>query len=174
MLRSLFLPPTVRLAALALVGMLAVGGCGDAEPTPAGSTPATHVGLGGPSVAPLLPSIAVRDVDQATFRTPSKNITCSLNRGSIRCDITRKTWSPPPKPGDCQLDWGNGLYIDAGATGFTCAGDALAGSADRTLEYGTALRAGDLRCDSESSALTCTDGKSGHGFTLAIAEYNFF
>lgn len=158
-----------RLAALLLLG--AVAGCtalGGGRGS-ASSPPSAHAGLGAPP-----PSPSVTEVDEAIFRTPSKNIGCALTSTSVRCDIIRKNWQPPPKPADCVLDWGFGLFIQNGRANFICAGDSVIGAATRTLAYGNALRSGDLLCDSESVALRCVDEKTGHGFTLAIARYGLF
>jgi hypothetical protein len=108
------------------------------------------------------------------FHTPSKNIYCSLTRSTVRCDIAQKSWRPPAKPADCQLDWGNGMFIDAGKAGITCTGDTLIGAATEILPYGRGLRSGSVLCTSESAGLTCKDEKSGRGFTLAMARYSIF
>ena len=147
-------------------------GCGDQpgpEPTAAPSDrPSAVAGFGGP------PPIEARDVADAMFRTPSGNITCDLSPSSVRCDIADKRWTPPPRPASCDLDWGNGLYIAAGKAGMTCAGDTLIGSAETSLDYGRALRSGDVRCDSRSAGVTCTSERTGHGFTLAAGGYETF
>lgn len=157
-----------RLAALLLLGAVAGctasgGGRGSSSPQPS-----AHAGLGAP------PSPTVTEVDEAAFRTPSKNIACALTGKSVRCDIIHKNWQPPPKPADCTLDWGFGLFIENGQASFICAGDSVIGAATTTLAYGNALRSGDLLCDSESIALRCIDEKTGHGFTLAVAQYGLF
>ncbi|MBU2662193.1 hypothetical protein KOI35_01600 [Actinoplanes bogorensis] len=157
---------------LALLGVLS--GCSlfesagsSASPTP---TASAKVGFGGPGPEPVIPTT----VDEAMFKTPSQNIACALTASDVRCDIVRKSWTPPAKPADCDLDWGNGLVVSGGKVVFTCAGDTVIGSSDQTLEYGQALRAGSVRCDSESSGLTCKDEETGHGFTLATAAYKIF
>ncbi|GIF18554.1 hypothetical protein BJ973_008485 [Actinoplanes tereljensis] len=156
------------LAALALCA--ALFGCSSAggDPTP---TPSAHAGLGAPAVAPAA-SPAV--VDEAMFQTPSKNIFCALIPSAVRCDIAQNKWNVPSKPADCDLDWGRGAYLEAGRVGFTCTGDTLLGTATETLEYGRALRSGDVLCSSESTGLTCKDEKTGRGFTMSVARYSFF
>ncbi|XVV11532.1 DUF6636 domain-containing protein [Actinoplanes sp. CA-131856] len=157
-----------RIPALALLA--AVSGCSLLGGTPVttssspSSLPPAVVGLGNP----------VKEVAEATFQSPSKNIVCALTTDSVRCDILDKNWSPPPQPEDCRQAWGNGMYLESGKAGFTCAGDTLAGAATQTLEYGEALRAGSIRCDSTAQALTCEDTKSNHGFGLARADYSLF
>ncbi|SNY14445.1 DUF6636 domain-containing protein [Paractinoplanes atraurantiacus] len=155
---------------LALALLATLSGCsllGSGAPTPTGSpapTPSAVAGLGS----------AVKEVTEATFQSPSKNIVCALTTSSVRCDILDKNWSPPPQPEDCRQAWGNGMFLEEGKAGFTCAGDTLAGSATQTLEYGEALRAGSIRCDSTARALTCEDTGSSHGFALARADYDLF
>ena len=148
-------------AALAL--LLLAAGCSEqpqqAAPAPSPSASAEDV---------------VRDVPEATFRTPSGNIECALTQASVRCDIDDKKWKTPPKPASCQLGWGNGLYISAGNAGMTCAGDTLDGSAKETLEYGRALGAGDVLCSSRITGVTCTSSRTGHGFVLAASRYALF
>jgi hypothetical protein len=159
-----------KLAVLALLGALTACTSTGAKPTPSApssSSPSAHVGLGGPA-----PSVTT--VDEAFFRTPSKNIFCVMTSKSVRCDILRRNWQPPPKPSDCELDWGLSLHIDNGRAGFLCAGDSVISEAKTTLEYGHGLRAGNLLCDSESTALRCADEKTGHGFTLAVAQYDLY
>jgi uncharacterized protein DUF6636 len=158
----------VLVTVLSAFSALLAGGCTPSaghQPT-ASSPPSAQVGFGA--------RIPETEVEQATFRTPSKNIVCLLNRDSVRCDIGRKSWTPPAKPTGCQLDWGHGAFIDAGKAGVTCAGDSLLGEPARLLDYGTGLRSGDVSCESESTGLRCADERTGHGFTLAMAEYELF
>nr|WP_221378600.1 DUF6636 domain-containing protein [Actinoplanes polyasparticus] len=168
--------PKIRgIVALALLG--ALSGCspsgsstGDSPDPDPSSFPSANVGFGGPGPTPVEAAV----VDEAMFRTPSQNIACALNDSEVRCDIVRKTWKPPAKPADCELDWGNGLAVTGGRVTFTCAGDTLVGTSETTLEYGQALRSGSVRCDSENVGLTCKDDETGHGFTLAASRYTLF
>jgi hypothetical protein len=168
----LTMAPIRGLFALALLGVLTACTPTDAPTPPPSSppSPSAKAGFGGPGRAPGPP----REVDEAMFRTPSRNISCALTKSAVRCDIVRKTWEPPAKPADCELDWGNGLVISDGSATITCAGDSLAGVSASTLEYGEALRSGTVRCDSESTSLSCEDEKTGHGFTLASSRYTLF
>jgi hypothetical protein len=170
-----------KLAAFVLVGALA--GCSlSSSPsgTPAAgassspvTTPSARTGLGAAS-SPVAPSPVVTVVKDANFQSPSKNITCVLTTSAVRCDIIRKTWTAPTRPASCQLDWGNGMYLNEGEAGFVCAGDTVVGTATMVLPYGTSLQAGNVRCDSGNAALRCMDNSSQHGFTLAVADYNLF
>jgi hypothetical protein len=175
-LRLLFRVGGVRERVILLVLLLgALSACGG-HPSPQSSpTPAANVGLGNRQSSSAAAPFQVRDVAQATFQTPSKNITCDLSSDQVRCDIDKHDWAPPSKPSDCQLEWGRGVYVDGTAVaGFMCAGDTLSGSATLVLEYGTGLRSGDFLCDSESAAIRCDNEQTGHGFTLFIQDYNLF
>jgi hypothetical protein len=163
------------VAPFVLMGALAACSSPDrAVQTPGRPTASANAGFGDRAV----PSASVADVvevSEAFFRTPSRNIVCVLTKDNARCDIGKKSWRPTPKPADCGLDWGFGLYVGkTGGAGFTCTGDSLLASSKQTLEYGHALRAGDLVCDSESVAVSCSNETSGHGFTLSVQQYSFF
>ncbi|MBL7262038.1 DUF6636 domain-containing protein [Paractinoplanes lichenicola] len=143
------------------------GGSPTPTPTPVTAPPSAKAGFGGPEPA-------AQSVTEEMFQTPSKNIVCALTSSEVRCDIAKKSWAPPPEPADCDFDWGNGLVVTGGKVTFTCASDTVLGSARITLEYGEAIRAGTVRCDSASSGLKCRDVDTGHGFTLATANYTVF
>lgn len=155
-----------------LVGLLsACDSSGGGRPA---ASPAANAGLGDRQSSSAAP-FTVRDVERASFQTPSKNIACDLSADEVRCDIAKRDWTAPAKPGSCRLDWGNGVHVGKSAVAdFMCAGDTLMGSASLVLEYGTGLRSGDFVCDSESSAIRCDNEQTGHGFTLAIQDYHLY
>ena len=65
-----------------------------------------------------------------------------------RCDIIDRDWSPPPRPADCEFDYGQGISLAPGEPAqFVCAGDTAFG-ADEVLPYGDSITAGALRCES--------------------------
>src|SRR4051812_28571724 len=52
-----------------------------------------------------------------TFRTPSGNIGCNIDRerGRVLCDIGEHHWKVPPRPKSCDpergTDWGDGIQV---------------------------------------------------------------
>jgi hypothetical protein len=159
---------------LTLVGALtACSASGEPDPRPTtraafGDAPASA------SVPPSAVSPSSAVVDAANFVSPSGNIGCYLDESGARCDIVRKNWQPPPAPADCELDWGNGISVHQREEAtFTCAGDTVLGGKEK-LAYGKSLRAGDFTCSSDSKAMRCENTESGHGFTLAVEQYNLF
>jgi hypothetical protein len=91
----------------------------------------------------------------------------------VRCDISGKTWSPPPQPASCDLDWGNGIEVGDGAASIVCAGDTALGGPD-VLEYGLSAQRGNLRCDAAETGVTCKNLKTSHGFELNRDGFRLF
>lgn len=120
-----------------------------------------------------LPAAQAQD-DLVGFTSPSGNIGCVMDSRQVRCDIAERDWAPPPPPQDCPLDYGQGISLDAGgAAGWVCAGDtALA--AGPPLPFGESAAAGDLRCDSAPSGMTCRDVTTGRGFSIAREGFRMF
>lgn len=116
-----------------------------------------------------------RSVTELTpFASPTGNIGCYIDPETVRCDIAERAWSPPPTPADCDLEYGHGFWLDAdGTADFVCAGDTAMGD-HPVLAYGESIQAGDLRCTSRQSGMTCVSLSSGHGFTLSRNSYELF
>jgi hypothetical protein len=111
------------------------------------------------------------------FRTPSGNIGCIGETAgadnSVRCDIRNRSWSPPPKPASCQLDWGQGLSLGrTGRARYVCAGDTALNVGPK-LAYGSSRRIGAIVCVSRTAGLTCTNA-AGHGFTMSRTRVRRF
>ena len=93
---------------------------------------------------------------------------------AARCDVRTRTWTPPPKPADCQLDWGQGLKVSAQGSGtFVCAGDSIFGQT-AVLAYGTRSVVGSMTCTSTESGVTCINNATGHGFAVSRDDYSVF
>ncbi len=106
-----------------------------------------------------------------SFSTPSKNIDCVYMEDdrdvpSLRCQTKFVLKPLPPKPANCDLDWGGGLTLaNNGRVSVVCAGDTVAGDYT-TLAYGNAWEKSGLRCVSSRSGLTCKS-RNGKGFFLS-------
>jgi hypothetical protein len=108
------------------------------------------------------------------FVSPSGNVGCIIDPQFARCDISERDWSPPPRPADCEFDYGQGISMEAGLEPeFNCVGDTALGGTD-TLKYGKSIEAGSLSCDSTEEGITCRDSTTGHGFTIAREAYRIF
>jgi hypothetical protein len=99
----------------------------------------------------------------------------TFGSGGARCDIAKRTWSAPPRPSSCPLDYGQGLEVNGSSRGrFTCAGDTALNPSGTPLPYGEASKVGAFTCVSETTGMTCTNAGSGHGFFISIASYRMF
>lgn len=113
--------------------------------------------------------------DQPTwFQTPSGYIGRVMGAGDgARCDILRWTYTPPPRPADCPLDWGYALEVRLGARAmFACASDTV-GNAPDVPPYGHAAAIDGITCTSQETGVRCeTDDR--HGFALSAENYELF
>ncbi|MEA2974397.1 MAG: hypothetical protein QOG82_2855 [Actinomycetota bacterium] len=174
------------VSGVAFVVLLA--GCDDPASTSSvtstsavGSTarPSTTAGTGtlppGTS-ATTTPTAADRQVTATTgFTSPTGNIGCYISPESVRCDIGDRDWEPPPKPADCDLDYGQGIALAAGGSPrIVCAGDTARARGTDPLPYGQSIQAGSMRCDSSESGMSCRDVETGRGFTISREDYTFF
>ena len=102
-----------------------------------------------------------------SFHSPSGNVRCVIAaKVYTRCDITKRDWTPPPKPSSCEFDWGNTLEVRLKGRGrFGCVSDAI--DPGRVLRYGEAISRGRFRCRSRTSGMRCVNTRNGHGFALS-------
>lgn len=166
---------------LALLALVALAGCGDddstttvTETTTEGATTGDEAAGGDePAGADGAPPPADTEVTELTgFSSPSGNIGCLIDRSEVRCDIAERDWDPPETPADCELDYGQGIALAAGgAADFVCAGDTALDPAAESLDYGSSIAAGLLRCESERSGISCRDIETGRGFELSREGY---
>lgn len=166
-----------RLIAIAAVLALLAGCGGDDEqaaPRPGKATTVIRT-VTKATTARVTTEITVRQVKQLTgFSSPSANIGCYIDRRNVRCDISKRSWTTPRKPASCELDFGQGIGINAGGRpAFVCAGDTALGAKGK-LAYGEGIQAGVLRCVSRRSGITCQDTESGRGFSLSRERYRLF
>ena len=110
-----------------------------------------------------------------SFRSPSGNIGCYMNDENVRCDIRARSWNAPPKPADCDVDYGHGISV--GTTGLAdliCAGDTALDPRAVVLAYGERNVVGDFSCASAQAGMTCRNTRTGSGFFLSRQRYQLF
>ncbi len=104
-----------------------------------------------------------------TFQMPSGNIGCLFGFQRLRCDILSGLEPEPTEA--CEFDW---VGVDLGATGpaaANCGSDTVYDGDAPTLAYGSSWSRGGIVCESDESALSCTNSE-GHGFTLARGSWS--
>ncbi|MFN8160786.1 MAG: DUF6636 domain-containing protein [Solirubrobacterales bacterium] len=110
----------------------------------------------------------------SSFKSPSGNIGCYLIGGTARCDIRERSWSPPPRPANCPLDWGQGLEVGSSGSRVVCAGDTALDPSAPVLAYGRSTAKGSIECVSATEGVTCTDNANWHGFFISRQSYRLF
>jgi hypothetical protein len=136
------------------------------EPSPAASPP--------PPTAEVVPGVVELSGDAASFRTPTGNIGCQLTAAAAACDVLERTWELPPRPADCDADFGQGAFVDGDRSGLTCASDTPFDPDAEVLDYGTGWALGQVRCLSARDGVTCEHTGTGHGFAVSRDAYRLF
>lgn len=133
--------------------------------------------------------------------SPSGNIGCVMIPDDqyapyVRCDIAERSFASPPRPSDCQLDYGSSLSLGTraqlGCTGDTVLFEAVVGTdltlwykgpgitrtSDPTrlaaLAYGEAITMGEFECSSAEQGVTCENTRASAGFFLSRESYRLF
>ena len=110
--------------------------------------------------------------ENSGFVTPSLNIICSSFENKLRCDLHENTSQLPPRPKDCDLEWGNAFEMSLkGKPSRVCVGDAVPGGP--ILEYGKTWDYQGFHCSSEMTGLTCVN-QNKKGWMLKKIEQRLF
>jgi hypothetical protein len=118
--------------------------------------------------------------DIGSFKTPSGNIYCIASRDTrtntadLECELTTNTAKLPPKPKDCDLDWGNRFSVgERGQAARGCHGDTIQNPNYKTLAYGKRWSVAGFSCEVTKLRLRC-ENRDRHGFELAKAKQVVF
>jgi hypothetical protein len=107
----------------------------------------------------------------ATFQMPSRNIGCRFGFRQLRCDILSGLEPEPVEA--CDFDW---VGVDMGVTGpaaANCGSDTVYENDAPLLEYGDTWSRDGITCESDESALTCTN-REGYAFSLTRGSWSVF
>ncbi len=144
-------------------------------PTTTGQDGGTSSGGAGGATTPSEAPTEIRTL--SAFRSPTGNIGCMLFAALARCDVADRRWSLPARPASCpdQVEFGQGAQVGRqGAGRLVCAGDTARDPTAPVLAYGTGASIGPFVCVSRSSGMTCTNSRTGHGFTVTAQDYRLF
>ena len=106
----------------------------------------------------------------------SGNIGCLYDSSPsfLRCDIRSGLKPPPPRPGRCDLDWGDSVSLGrTGRTKLVCHGDTALLPSAPVLAYGKTWKRGPFSCTSRRAGLTC-ENAADHGFFLSRKSWRRF
>lgn len=115
--------------------------------------------------------------DAPGFVSPSRNIICTIgsypgNPVDVICQAQTKSWTPPPKPADCNLDWAGLLEVNYEEAKFVCGGSAVDPDTLPVLDYGTKIQRGAIECSSAEDGVTCKNLEQGFGFRIASGDFD--
>jgi hypothetical protein len=171
-------------AALLTAAVFGAAGCGGGTKTTVKTvtktaTPTTSASsTSSTSAPPSGPGDAIsRVLHKSSFQSPTGNIGCMIGGGVARCDIVKRSWSPPARPASCpsQVDFGQGLEVDRSGNGrVVCAGDTARDPSAAKLPYGTASRVGNFLCISRTAGIACSNTSTNHGFAIGAQGYRLF
>jgi hypothetical protein len=160
---------------LCLATAVGLAACGGGSDTTVVNTTVTEPTSTSTKETPTTTSPSTGSSSLKSFRTPTGNIGCQVAASYARCDIREHTWKAPPKPTDCDLDWGNGVSVSgSGPGGVVCAGDTALDPSAPVLQYGKSSTVGSIECVSRESGVTCRKDATGHGFSLSRERYELF
>ncbi len=125
------------------------------------------------ALATLTPSAAARLVG---FQAPSEKVGCYMSGQGARCDVARPRWQAPPKPDDCELDYGQGVSVGRHGEGhFVCAGDTTLDPGHEVLDDGESIKTGRFRCKNRGeSTIRCVNTRTGSGFKVSKRRVRLF
>src|SRR5262245_40957193 len=114
-----------------------------------------------------------RAQDMDGFVSPSGNIHCVYfadDEAGLRCGIDAVSTKQPPRPADCDLEWGTEFWlgIKAPRAERLCHGDTSAGDYP-VLKYGATWTRPGIVCQSEKVGVSCRNAR-GAGFHLSRAK----
>lgn len=111
---------------------------------------------------------------QTTFTVAGGNIGCAFANGGVRCDIHQRIWAPPAQPSNCSGSWGNALGLQSlGASGFVCAGKAVASANADVVPDGWDDKVGKITCQVRSFGVDCFS-TSRRGFIVSRTGYTLY
>ncbi|MDO9499914.1 DUF6636 domain-containing protein [Falsiroseomonas sp.] len=123
------------------------------------------------ALALLLPGLAAAEDG---FRLPSGNIRCGVWEGVLRCEAMQFSYRPPPRPADCDLEWGGAIELGRrGPAAPVCHGDTVTDPKAPVLAYGGAWQGEGLSCSAAPQGLRCSNAE-GRGFEMARARLRLF
>jgi hypothetical protein len=141
---------------------------------------AAAVGAASPILLLFGAVTAHADVSITNFQSPSGNISCSLSSlapgsygpggSTVQCDVGDRTWAAPDCPQNRPAVFMLGTSSAAPTVTCHTVGTLLVPGVP-SLDYGQTRSSGPITCDSEPSAMTCTNTSTGHFFRVSRESY---
>ena len=111
---------------------------------------------------------------QEAFQLPSGNIHCMAFERTLRCDVLAFSYRRPPRPRDCDLDYGDSVELGPrGPAQYVCHGDTVQDPKSPVLGYRRAWQGPGLSCTATQAGLRCVNAE-GRGFEMSRARLRLF
>lgn len=111
---------------------------------------------------------------QEAFQLPSGNIHCMAFEGTLRCEIRQSHYRRPPRPFDCDLEYGDSVELGPrGRAQLVCHGDTVQDPKSPVLGYGRAWQGPGMACTASTAGLRC-ENREGRGFEMSRARLHLF
>jgi hypothetical protein len=115
------------------------------------------------------------------FQSPSGDISCQLvntpptdklgfGKNFVQCDIVNQSWVPPRPPPAGRAGATSTVVLVRGQMPIVGYSPGTLAAAD-PVNYDKPLSAGAILCNSEQSAVRCTDTSTGHFFRVSSESY---
>lgn len=112
--------------------------------------------------------------DGETFQSPTGNIHCLVYEKELRCELGENLAKLPPRPKDCELDWGNVFFMNqTNKPERACYGDTIKAPTNPVVQYGKSWQKDGFTCQVEKTGVKCSNSK-GHGWTLSKKKQTLF
>ena len=105
----------------------------------------------------------------AGFQSEDHKVGCYISGQGARCDVRNPKWTPPPKPADCELDWGFGVAVGRhGPADYVCAGDTTLDRGHPELAVGKKQKQGRFKCKAlDVATIKCVNKRNHEGFVVS-------
>ena len=111
---------------------------------------------------------------QEVFQLPSRNVHCFQHQGELFCEVLAFSFTPPPRPRNCNANWGNAVMLGgSGPARLVCHGDPGEISGYPVLGYGQTWQGPRMTCTAAQAGLRC-ENVEGRGFELSRARLRMF
>jgi hypothetical protein len=115
------------------------------------------------------------------FQSPSGDISCALvntpptdklgfGKNFVQCDIVNQSWVPPRPPPQGRPGATSTIVLVRGQVPIVGYSPGAVAAVD-PASYDQPVSAGSILCDSEQSAVKCTDTSTGHFFRVSSESY---
>jgi hypothetical protein len=111
------------------------------------------------------------------FQTHNHDVGCIMDGKGVRCDARNPQFDPGPPPANCDLDYGQGVFLGRhGQADFVCAGDTTLADDNPVLNWrhGDKVKEGRFHCRAlDVATIKCRNKRNRYGFVISRYDVHF-